>query len=285
MTQVYSIFVILVLKGVCVRGLTANAPHRLVIGMVHLDPLPGTPLYQHGSLPGIVRSAVEDAVALRDAGADACLVQTVDRLYSSRDEADPARIGAVTLVAAAIREAAGGEFPMGVQLMRNAVRASLAVASVADGSFVRATAIVGATMTAHGLVEADPLSVMSYRRMIGADEIPVIADVWTDHFSWFGGGKTAGEVARLAAGVGASAVAVSDKDVGAALSAVADVRNAVPSIPVILAAHTRHETVPDLLPAVDGVLVGSCIKRADGTGRIDRRLAERYVGAVRSATE
>lgn len=267
------------------RGLTANTPHRLVLGMVHLDPLPGTPLHRPGSFPAIVAGAIEDAVALQEAGADGCLVQTVDRLYSKRDEADPVRVAAVTLVTAAVKQATAERFEVGVQLMRNAVRASLAVATVAGGSFVRATAMVGATLTPHGLVEADPLGVMAYRKAIDGSGISIIADVWTDHFSWFGGGKTAGEVARYAAGVGVSAVAVSDREVPVALDAVAAVRAAVPSVPVILAAHTRHDTVPRLLPAVDGVLVGSCIKRADGSGRVDSDLARRYVAAVRSVQQ
>lgn len=263
-----------------VRLLEANAPDKLVIGMVHLGPLPGTPLHRPGSLAAIVDGAVEDALALRAAGADGCLIQTVDRLYSNRDEADPARVAAVTVVCTAVKAAVGEGFQTGVQIMRNAVRASLAVAAVAGGSFVRVTAIVGATLSPHGLVEADPLGVMSYRRALDADGIPVIADVWTDHFSWFGGGKEPGEVARLAAGVGASAVAVSDKDPGTALGIVDSVRRTAPQVPVFLAAHTRHDTVPRLLPAVDGVFVGSCLKKANG--RIDRGPAESYVAAVRA---
>lgn len=263
------------------RGLTANSTHRLVLGMVHLDPLPGTPLHRPRSLPAIVDGAVRDAVALQAAGADGCLIQTVDRLYSKRDEADAARVAAVTVVAAEVQAAVGDGFEVGVQLMRNAVRASLGVASVVGAGFVRATAIVGATLSPHGLVEADPLAVMSYRKAVVAEEVAIIADVWTDHFSWFGGGKQAGEVARLAVGVGADAVAVSDKDPDTLLGIVASVRRAAPAAPIILAANSRHETVPKLLPVVDGVLVGACIKRGDGSGRIDQASAERYVAAVR----
>ncbi len=250
--------------------------------MVHLAPLPGTPLHRPGSLPAIIAAAVDDALALWEAGADGCLMQTVDRLYSKRDEADPARVAAVTLAAAAVRSAVGGEFQLGVQLMRNAASASLAVAAVSGGSFIRATAMVGATLTAHGLVEADPLSVMAYRKAIDASRIAVIADVWTDHFSWFGGGKTVGEVARLAAGVGADAVAVGNRDLRATLDAVAEIRATSPSVPVIIAAHTAHETITQLMSDADGVFVGSCIKRPDQSGRIDRDLASRYVAAVRS---
>lgn len=265
------------------RGLAANTPHPLLIGMIHLAPLPGTPLHRDGTLSTIVDDAVADARALAAAGADGCLIQTVDLLYSNRDEADPARVAAITVVAAAVRAATGPAFEVGVQLMRNAVRASLGVAAVVGGTFVRATALVGATLSPHGFVEADPLGVMAYRRSINGDDIAVIADVWTDHYRWFGGEKPVGEVARLAAGVGAGAVAISERDPDAALAVVATIRNAAPAVPILLAAHTRHDTVGRLLPAVDGVLVGSCLKKADGSGRIDPELAERYVTAARSA--
>ena len=127
-----------------------QAGHPVIIGTIHLAPLPGTPLHVEGSLDGIVSQAVESALALEAGGADGCLIQTVDRLYTVADEADPARTSALTLVTEALRGAVGPGFAVGVQMMRNAVRASLAIAHLCGGQFVRATALVGATVSTHG---------------------------------------------------------------------------------------------------------------------------------------
>jgi predicted TIM-barrel enzyme len=61
---------------------------KVVIGMVHLLPLPGTPFYQEGTMEQTLDNAVVDAMALYQGGADGCLIQTVDRVYPAADEAD-----------------------------------------------------------------------------------------------------------------------------------------------------------------------------------------------------
>lgn len=52
-----------------------SANRKAVLGMIHLQPLPGTPYYQEDSLPGIVQTAVDSALALERGGATGCLVQ------------------------------------------------------------------------------------------------------------------------------------------------------------------------------------------------------------------
>ena len=71
---------------------------KVVIGMVHLLPLPGTPFYQEGTLEQTIENAVADATALYEGGADGCLIQTVDRVYPARDEADYARVAAMATI-------------------------------------------------------------------------------------------------------------------------------------------------------------------------------------------
>lgn len=261
--------------------LTAGGPRKLVLGMVHLRPLPGTPFYAGGGLGEIVDTAVASARALHVGGADGCLVQTVDRVYSVKDDADPARVAAMSLVVRAVVEATGGEFEVGVHMLRNAVRASLAVAKVAGGSFVRVGALVGRTMTAHGLVEPDPMRIMEYRGLVDAWDIRVIADIDSMHFRWLGDKPTA-EVARHAVSVGADAVCLGHPDERATLDTIASVRAAAPDVPVILAGYTDHDNAARLLAHADGTFVGSCLEIGGWGGPIDAEKVKRYVDAVRS---
>src|SRR5262245_3086204 len=127
---------------------------KIVIGMVHLLPLPGTPFYQGGSMDQTLEKAVADATALYDGGADGCLIQTVDRVYPAGDEADYARVAAMAAVTKAVADATSPAFHIGVQIMVNALKASVAVAQVCGGSFIRCTELVGAPVGASALVEA-----------------------------------------------------------------------------------------------------------------------------------
>ena len=249
--------------------------------MIHLPALPGTPYHEAGSLDRTVETAVQSALALRDGGADGCLIQTVDRVYASTDESDPARISAAAIVVHAVVSATGGGFEVGVQLMRTAIRASLAVAKTAGASFVRAAPLVGATVSDSGLLQADPLAVMEYREKIGARDVAIVADVDSDAFRWFGGHADAGEVARRAVRVGADAVAVGHREEDEALAKIASVRGAAPGVPVFLAGHTTHRNAARLLAAADGAFVGTCLERGGWGGRVDEGRVREYVRIVR----
>ncbi|CRK61875.1 Similar to photosystem I assembly BtpA [Alloactinosynnema sp. L-07] len=263
-------------------GLAAGGARKLVLGMVHLPPLPGTPFHDDGTLGEIVDTAVASAAALRDGGADGCLVQTVDRVYSVDDDADPARVAAMSLVVRAVADATGEGFAVGAHMLRNAVRASLAVAKVAGGSFVRVGAIIGQTMTAQGLVAPDPMRIMAYRNQIGARDIRVIADIDSMHFRWHGADRPVGDIARNAVAVGADAVCLGHPDERRTLDTIEAVRAATPATPVILAGHTTHENVARLLPHADGAFVGSCLESGGWGGRIDGEKVKRFVDAVRA---
>ncbi|MBG0818700.1 BtpA/SgcQ family protein [Planomonospora sp. ID82291] len=263
------------------RSFETLGRRKAVLGMIHLQPLPGTPFHREGSFEQILHTAVASARALEDGGADGCLIQTVDRVYGTGEECDPARIAAISLITRAVTEATGPAFQVGVQLMRNAVQASLAVAKVAGGTFVRAGAIVGATLTSHGMVEADPLAVMDYRKKIDAWDVKIIAEVESMHFTWFGGGKTVAQVAQAARQVGADAVSLCHEDETRMLEMIAAVRAAAPGLPIILAGHTHHGNAARLLAAADGAFVGTCLERGGWGGQIDAGKVTAYMEIVR----
>ena len=256
---------------------------KVVIGMVHLLPLPGTPFYQEGNMEQSLEKAVADATALYEGGADGCLIQTVDRVYPARDEADYARVAAMATIAKAVSDATGPEFQLGIQIMLNALKASVAVAKVCGGSFLRCTALVGATVSAAGMVEANPHDFLTYRAQIGAQQIKLIAEVNSRHFHWLGTRSTA-DVARMAARAGADAVEVAHPDEGTNAGLVRDIRQAMPHLPVILGGHTNHENVARRLAEADGAFVGACLQGDGWGGQIDIERVREYVKIVASLT-
>ena len=48
---------------------------KLVIGLIHLLPMPGTPNYKVGNMEKMLEKAVQDARTLKANGADGCLIQ------------------------------------------------------------------------------------------------------------------------------------------------------------------------------------------------------------------
>src|SRR2546428_11663766 len=89
---------------------------KVVIGMVHLLPLPGTPFYHEGNMEQSLEKAVADAKALYHGRADGCLVQLADRVYPAADEADYARVPAMAAITKAAAATTGPQFQTGVQV-------------------------------------------------------------------------------------------------------------------------------------------------------------------------
>jgi uncharacterized protein len=266
-----------------IGSLRPGTAHKSLIGMIHLPPLPGTPFFQPGSLQTTIENAVANAIALDKAGMDGCLLQTVDRIYPVADEADPARVSAMAMIAQSVRQSVRQDFQIGVQIMINANCASIAVAKLCGGTFIRASAFVGATLSAHGLVQAAPDRVMRYRRNLDALDVGVIAEIASMHFSWLGGDKSVGEVARLARTAGAEAVAISDPHEDRLLNMIDDVRSATPDMPLLLAGGSNFGNVSRILPRVDGAFVGTAIEAQGWGSQIDPVLAADYVTRVRKA--
>jgi predicted TIM-barrel enzyme len=165
--------------------------------------------------------------------------------------------------------------------MRHAVSASLAVAKVAGAQFVRADAIVGATLSTHGLVQPDPLRIMTYRRSIDAFDVRLIVDVDSMHYRWPLPDEPSGDVARRAMMVGADAVCVANADPGRALELVAEIRSRAPDAPVVLGGFVNHRTAARLLAAADGAFVSGCLADPADPTRLDLQRIRDLVDTVR----
>jgi hypothetical protein len=261
------------------RSFDTLGKKKVVIGMVHLLPLPGTPFYHEGNMEQTLEKAVADAMALYQGGADGCLIQTVDRVYPAADEADYARVAAMAAIVKAVADATGPTFQIGVQIMLNALKASVAVAKVCNGSFLRCTALVGATLSASGMVEANPHDFLTYRARLGANHIKLIAEVQSRHFQWLGDRPLA-EVARMATRAGAHAVEVAHPDEDTNARLVRNIKQAMPHLPVILGGYTTHENVTRRLAEADGAFVGACFEPEGWGGRVDVERVREYVKIV-----
>ena len=255
---------------------------KLVIGLIHLYPMPGTPNFQEGNFEKSLEKAVRDSKSLYDGGADGCLIQTVDKIYPSKDEADYARLAGMAAITYAVSQVTGSEFSIGVQLMWNSIRASLAVAKVCGGTFTRCTALVGATMSPFGLVEADPLGVMNYRKLIDAQNIKMVAEIEGMHFHWYGESKSIVQVARHAEMVGATAVEIAIQDEEKSNQTLKEIKETLPNLPIILGGYTNHANAASRLKYADGAFVGTCLEKKGWGGDIDVDRVKEYVEIVRN---
>ncbi len=244
-----------------VRGFAGIAPHRSVIGMVHVGALPGTP-YNTDPLPAIVRRAVKEARLIEQAGLDALIIENMhDRPYLLRD-VGPEVVAGMTAVGLAVRDAV--TIPVGVQVLAGANLAALAVAQACGASFVRVEGFVFAHVADEGLMgRAHAAELLRYRRHVGAQGVAILADIKKKHSAHaITADVDLAETARAAEFFGADAVVVTGSATGQP-TATTDVRaaRAAVGIPVLVGSGVTADNLAEYWPLADGLIVGSYLKR------------------------
>ena len=263
--------------GTCFDNLDGR---KLVIGLAHLLPMVGTPLYEDGNLEKMTQKAVQDCLTLRDNGADGALVQTVDVFYPSTDDTDYARVAGLAAVIARVRDAVGPDFLIGAQIMWNCITPSLAVCKASGADFTRCSALVGKVESPYGTIEGDPLKVAQYRKKIEALNIGMISEISGYHHV---GEYSTADIQQLASQsmrLGASAIEVCDRNFEQNERLVKDVKNSG-GFPVILGGGTTVENCKERLRYADGALVGTAFEGGKWGGPIIGSIVSEYVRNVR----
>jgi uncharacterized protein len=254
-----------------------------LIAMVHLPPLPGTPLYDPAAgVIGLVSAVNRDLEVLLDAGFDGFLFcNEGDRPYELH-----AGLESAAVMARVVTECAPRERPFGVDFLWDA-RCALAVAVATGANFMREV-LTGAWESDMGLWQGEAAHVLRERRRLNADELAIMMNI-TPEFASPIGRRGPGDAARSAAVSSlADTILVSGAMAGAdpGRELLEEVRAAVPpGTPVLLNTGARSDTIADYLQIADGCIVGSDLK-VDGYtwNPVDRERALRFVDAARSGS-
>lgn len=240
---------------------------KALIGMVHVQALPGSPRARLG-IGEIARKAAEEARLLAEAGVDAVMIENMHDAPYVHGRQGPEITAAMTAAGLAVKEElsrAGLEgVPLGVQVLSGGSREALAVALACGGAFVRVENFVFAHVADEGLLaEAEAGPLLRYRRTIGAEHISVLCDIKKKHASHaVTADVSLAETAAAAEFFGADAVIVTGPATGRAAD-VGDIAAAkgATGLPVLVGSGVTPETAAEVLGVADGVIVGSALKR------------------------
>jgi len=235
--------------------------NRPLIGVVHLQALPGTPASKL-DIAAIASIAVEEARAYEEAGFHGVMMDnTHDRPYLKAN-IGPEITAAMAVIGAEIRKAVA--LPLGVQVHAGPNSSAMAVALASGASFVRVEGFVFAHVADEGLIEGSAGALLRYRRAIGADHIRVFADIKKKHSAH---AITADvdivETAKAAEFFAVDGVIVSGVATGEPTdpNEVNSVAEAV-SVPTIVGSGITAENI-HAYPNADAFIVGSSIKQEE----------------------
>ncbi len=233
-----------------------------LVGMVHLQPLPGSPGWS-GSMEDVLEAARRDARVLIDGGCDALLVENMGDVPYLRGRVLPETVAAAAIATAAVAELGS---PTGVQLLAAANREALGVAVAAGASFVRVEAFAYAHVADEGWLDACAGELLRARQSLGA-AVRVWADVQKKHSAHaITADLSLGEVAHGAAFCGADALIVTGPRTGVATS-LDDVTAAkTAGLPVVVGSGVTPDDAASLAAEATALIVGSWLKE-DGDWR------------------
>jgi membrane complex biogenesis BtpA family protein len=257
-----------------------------VIGMVHLLPLPGAPGYDFYGMDAVVEHALRDAEALVSGGVDGLIVENMwDLPYYVGMEVPPEEMTAQAVVARAIVEAV--EMPVGINVIHNGGRVTLAIAVAAGADFIRVCLLTGARVWDTGELDRGcAAELFRWRKNLGAEHIKVFADVDKKHSVAFPDIDLATHIEWTEFYL-ADALIVSGKMTGAAPE-LEKVRRAkeLATRPILMGSGTTAENIVQFLQYADGAIVGTDLK-FDGIAEnpVDVERVKRYMEAVRAVRE
>lgn len=253
-----------------------------LIGMIHLDPLPGAPQYA-GDLGGVIAAALADLDAMAAGGVRAVMVENFHDTPFWPERVPPETVAAMAVVLTELRRR-HEDLRLGVNVLRNDAAAALALAGATGAGFVRVNVHAGAMLCDQGLLVGRAHETLRRRRELGLEHVGLLVDVRVKHAAPLAARDLAQEATDLRRRAHADALIVTGAQTGAAAEpADLDIlRESLPDCPLLVGSGITRANLADFRAVADGFIVGSSLQIA---GRVDRRrvaqLAEALDGAPR----
>ncbi len=255
----------------------------VLVGMVHLAPLPGSPGFG-GAMEAVHRSARRDAGILVDEGFDAILVENYGDLPFYPNHVPAGTIAAISVVLEHLRRDLPG-IPLGVNVLRNDAGAALGIAAAVEAAFIRVNVHCGAAITDQGILQGRAHETLRLRAAL-APGTAILADAAVKHGRGFTPRPLAEEVLDLVERGLADGVLVTGSRTGmaASLEKVQEAVKAAGRVPVWVASGVTAGNATEYLEAgARGLIVGTSIKRGGhAEAAVDRSRARELARRVRT---
>jgi membrane complex biogenesis BtpA family protein len=262
------------------KTLLISRGRRILIVVVHLLPLPGSPRWGE-NFERVVHSALDDARACQDGEADAIIIENFGDVPFGKGPVPPETVAAMAVVGVAVREAV--RLPIGFNVLRNDGHAALALCASCGGDFIRVNVLSGAMVTDQGVIEGSAFAVTRLRRQLSPGA-KILADVHVKHASPLGELPIAMAARDTAERGLADALVISGSGTGEAtnLEDVRSVRFACPDSPILIGSGVTELNGASYLEYADGIIVGTSVKR---DGEVSNPIDSRRVAALRKSMQ
>lgn len=237
---------------------------KLVIGVIHSNPLPGSPAYDGEPLEDIYAYAVAEAQRYARGGVHGLIVENHgDIPFSKPEDLGPETAAVMAVMTDHVRQSV--DLPVGVNVLANGAIHALAIAQASGASFVRVNQWTNAYVANEGIIEGPAARSTRYRAWLRANHVKVFADVHVKHGSHaIVADRSIEELTRDAEFFDADVVIATGQRTGdaAQLDEVRIIKEST-HLPLLIGSGVTKENVAELLSVADGVIVASSLKEED----------------------
>lgn len=233
----------------------------VVIGMVHVDALPGTPKHNQ-TMSQIITKACKEASIYKQAAVDGIMIENMHDTPYLNQEIGPEVTAAMSAICCEVKRVAP-DIPCGIQILAGANKEAMAVAKACSLDFVRVEGFVFSHVADEGLMNSCAGELLRYRKSISADNVLIFCDIKKKHSSHaITSDVNLAETAKAAEFFLADGVIVTGTSTGAPANHMdmLEVKKSV-NIPVLIGSGVTLENVQTYIQA-SGMIIGSYFKES-----------------------
>jgi len=233
--------------------------NKPVVGMIHVDALPGTPKYKD-DVKSIINSAVKEAMIYKNSGIDAIAIENMHDIPYLKRNVGPEIISLMGIIGREVKKVS--QLPCGIQILAGANKDALAAAHSSGMDFIRSEGFVFAHVADEGIMESDAGELLRYRKQIGAENILIFTDIKKKHSSHsITSDVDIVETAKAAEFFLSDGVVLTGTATGKEtdIDELKKVRDVV-DIPVLIGSGLTANNIEKYFPAADAFIIGSYFK-------------------------
>lgn len=231
-----------------------------IIGMIHVQALPGTPAHRF-SVKEIINQALKEAQIYLDAGIDGLIIENMHDTPYLNKEVGHEISTVMSIVSYEVKNYT--QLPTGVQILAAANKTALATAHASGLDFIRAEGFVFAHIADEGFMNSDAGNLLRYRKHIEAEDVLIFTDIKKKHAS-----HTITEDVDIKRSAKAAEFFLSDglivtgKTTGKEtdINEVKQVRKAT-KLPLLIGSGINADNINNYVGFADGFIVGSFFKK------------------------
>ncbi len=232
---------------------------KIIIGMIHLQAMPGTPKNKHNP-QYIINKAFEEAKIYAQSGIEAVMIENMHDI-SYLNQAAGHEISTLTaIIAYEIKRKTG--LYCGIQILAGANKAALSAAYSANADFIRTEGFVFAHLADEGYIESSAAELLRFRKYIGAENILIFTDIKKKHSAHtLTSDVSIAETAEAAEFFLSDGIIITGSSTGkkADINELKSVKQAV-KLPVLIGSGITDENIHEFYPYADAFIIGSYFK-------------------------